>query len=63
MCKVLEVNNRNYYSYQKRKDNQIDDPKYDEAIGWIQSIAKFSDYTYDKSRIKASLDVLSLPMS
>jgi transposase InsO family protein len=63
MCKVLEVNSRNYYSYQKRKTNKIDDPEHDDIIGWIQSIAKLSGYTYGERRIKAALDALSFPMS
>ncbi len=63
MCKVLEVNSSNYYSYQKRKTNKIEDPYHDDIIGWIQDIAKFSGYTYGERRIKAALDALSFPMS
>ncbi len=63
MCKVLEVNNSNYYSYQKRKVNKTQDPDHDEIIEWIQDIAKFSGYTYGERRIKATLDALSFPMS
>jgi len=63
MCKVLEVNSSNYYSYQKRKANQIEDLDHDDIIGWIQDIAKFSGYTYGERRIKAALDALSFPMS
>jgi hypothetical protein len=33
MCKVLEVNSSNYYSYQKRKAKKIDDPAHDDIIG------------------------------
>ncbi|MFT5636839.1 MAG: transposase-like protein [Cognaticolwellia sp.] len=63
MCKVLEVNSSNYYSYQKRKAEQIDVPAHDDIIAWIQYIAKFSSYTYEEIRIKAALDALSFPMS
>ncbi len=63
MCKVLEVKSSNYYSYQKRKTNKVEDPDHDDIIGWIQDIAKFSGYTYGEMRIKAALDSLSFPMS
>ncbi|MFT5815775.1 MAG: putative transposase [Psychroserpens sp.] len=63
MCKVLEVNSSNYYSYQKKKAEQIDDPAHDDIIGWIQDIAKFSSYTYGEIRIKAALDALIFPIS
>ena len=63
MCKVLEVNSSNYYSYQKRKTNKIDNPEHNDIIGWIQDIAKSSGYTYGERRIKAALDTLSFPMS
>lgn len=63
MCKVLEVNSSNYYSYQKRKISKVEDPYHDDIIGWIQDIAKFSGYTYGERRIKAALDALSFPMS
>ncbi len=43
---VLEVKSSNYYCYQKRKANKIDDPDYDDIIGWLQNIAKFSGYIY-----------------
>jgi len=32
MCKVLEVSNSNYYSYQKRQSSKIDDPDHDDII-------------------------------
>ncbi len=63
MCKILEVNSSNYYSYQKRKVNKTQDPDHDEIIEWIQDIAKFSGYTYGERRIKATLYALSFPMS
>ncbi len=63
MCKVLEVNSSNYYSFQRRKANKPEDPDHDDIIRWIQDIAKFSDYTYGERRIKAALDALSFPMS
>ena len=63
MCKVLEVNSSNYYSYHKRNADKIDDPEYDEIIGYIQDIAKFSCYTYGERRIKAALGALSFPIS
>jgi transposase InsO family protein len=63
MCKVLEVKNSNYYSYQKRTANKTENPDHDDIIGWIQDIAKFSGYTYGERRIKAALDALSFPMS
>jgi hypothetical protein len=63
MCKVLEVNSSNYYSFQKRKASKIEDPDHDDIIGWIQDISKFSGYTYGERRIKAALDALSFPMS
>jgi len=39
MCKVLEVNSSNYYSFQRRKANKPEDPDHDDIIGWIQDIA------------------------
>lgn len=63
MCKVLEVKNSNYYSYQKRIANKTENPDHDDIIRWIQDIAKFSGYTYGERRIKAALDALSFPMS
>ena len=63
MCKVLEVNSSNYYSFQRRKANKPEDPDHDDIIRWIQDIAKFSGYTYGERRIKAALDGLSFPMS
>ena len=47
----------------KIKADKIDDPEYDNIIGYIQDIAKFSGDTYVERRIKAALDVLSFPMS
>ena len=32
MCKVLEVNSSNYYSFQRRKANKIADPEHDDII-------------------------------
>ena len=63
MCKVLEVNSSNYYSFQRRKAIKTEDPEHDDIIELIQDIAKFSGYTYGERRIKAALDALSFPMS
>jgi hypothetical protein len=35
MCRFLEVNSSNYYSYQRRKTNKIGGPDHDDIIGWI----------------------------
>ncbi|MFT6835292.1 MAG: putative transposase [Francisellaceae bacterium] len=63
MCHVLGVKSNNYYRYQKRKANNIDDPTHQEMIELIKDIAKFSDNTYGARRIKKVLNTLSFPVS
>jgi putative transposase len=63
MCHVLGIKSNNFYSYQKRKANEPDDPTHDEMIAWIKDIAKFSDNTYGARRIKKVLNTLSYPVS
>lgn len=63
MCNVLGVKSNNYYSYQKRKANTIDDPTHQEMIELIKDIAKFSDNTYGARRIKIVLNTLSFSVS
>ena len=63
MCHVLGVKSNNYYSYQKRQTNSIDDPTHQEMIELIKDIAKFSDNTYGARRIKKVLNTLSFPVS
>ena len=63
MCHVLGVKSNNYYGYQKRKANTIDDPTHQEMIELIKDIARFSDNTYGARRIKKVLNTLSFPVS
>jgi len=63
MCRVLGVKTNNYYSYQKRNASRIDDSTHQEMLELVKDIAKFSDHTYGKRRIKAVLNALSFPVS
>ena len=63
MCHVLGVKTNNYYSYQKRNVDKINDPTHQEMLDLIKDIAKFSDNTYGSRRIKVVLNALSFPIS
>ena len=63
MCQVLGVKSNNYYSYQKRNKNIINDTTHQEMLELVKDIAKFSDNTYGERRIKAVLNALSFPVS
>ncbi len=63
MCRVLGVKRNNYYSYQKRQSNKIDDPEHDEIIEMVMRIAKASDHTYGERRMKKALNALGFPVS
>ncbi len=63
MCQVLGVKSNNYYSYQKRKLDEVNDTTHQEMLELVKDIAKFSDNTYGERRIKAVLNALSFPVS
>lgn len=63
MCRVLGVKTNNYYSYQKRNANKVNDSTHQEMLDLVKDIAKFSDNTYGERRIKAVLNALSFPVS
>jgi putative transposase len=63
MCRVLGVKSNNYYSYQKRKKNELSDSTHQDMLDLIKDIAKFSNNTYGTRRIKAVLNALSFPVS
>jgi len=63
MCRVLGVKSNNYYSYQKRNADIVDDTTHQEMLELVKDIAKFSDNTYGERRIKAVLNALSFPVS
>ena len=63
MCQVLGVKNNNYYSYQKRNTDKVNDTTHQEMLELVKDIAKFSDNTYGERRIKAVLNALSFPVS
>jgi putative transposase len=63
MCQVLGVKSSNYYSYQKRSTDKIDDTTHQEMLELVKDIARFSDNTYGERRIKAVLNALSFPVS
>ena len=63
MCQVLGVKSNNYYSYQKRKTDKVNDTTHQEMLELVKDIAKFSDNTYGERRIKAVLNALSFPVS
>lgn len=59
MCRILGVKSNNYYSYQKRNNDNVDDPDHEEMLEWIKDIAEFSDNTYGARRIQKVLNALS----
>jgi transposase InsO family protein len=63
MCHVLGVKSINYYSYQLRQINKLEDPTHQEMLDWVKDIAKFSNNTYGERRIQKVLNVLSYPVS
>jgi len=63
MCHVLGVKTNNYYSYQKRNVDKINDSTHQAMLDLIKDIAKCSDNTYGSRRIKAVLNALSFPIS
>jgi putative transposase len=63
MCRVLGVKSNNYYSYQKRKKNELSDSTHQDMLDLVKDIAKFSNNTYGTRRIKAVLNALSFPVS
>jgi putative transposase len=63
MCRVLGVKSNNYYSYQKRKKNELNDSTHQDMLDLVKDIAKFSNNTYGTRRIKAVLNALSFPVS
>jgi len=63
MCQVLGVKSNNYYSYQKRNTDKVNDTTHQEMLELVKDIAKFSDNTYGERRIKAVLNALSFPVS
>ena len=63
MCRVLGVKSNNYYSYQKRKKNELSDTTHQEILDLVKDIAQFSNNTYGTRRIKAVLNALSFPVS
>jgi putative transposase len=52
MCRLLGVQNHNYYSYQKRQTDKPDDLTHQEILEWVKDIAKFSDNTCGERRIQ-----------
>ena len=56
MCRILGVKSNNYYSYQKRNNDNVDDPDHEEMLEWIKDIAEFSDNTYGARRIQKSIE-------
>jgi putative transposase len=63
MCRVLGVKSNNDYSYQKRKNNVLNDSTHQDMLNLVKDIAKFSNNTYGTRRIKAVLNTLSFPVS
>lgn len=63
MCRTLGVKTNNYYSYQKRNLDKVEDSTNQEMLELVKSIAKFSDNTYGARRIKQVLNTLSFPVS
>ncbi|TWX62735.1 IS3 family transposase [Colwellia sp. C1TZA3] len=63
MCRILGVKSNNYYSYQKRKQNELSDSTHQDMLNLVKDIAKFSNNTYGTRRIKAVLNALSFPIS
>jgi transposase InsO family protein len=62
MCRVLGVKNNNDYSYQKRKKNELSDSTHQDMLDLVKDIAKFSNNTYEKRRIKAVFNALRFPV-
>ncbi len=62
MCRVLDVKNNNFYSYQKRKALTVIDTTHQEMLQWVKDIAEFSDKTYGERRIQKSLNFLDYPV-
>jgi putative transposase len=63
MCQVLGVKSNNYYSYQKRKKNELSDSTHQDMLDLVKDIAKFSNNTYGTRCIKTVLKALSFPVS
>ncbi len=63
MCPLLGVTSSNYYSYQKRNQDNVVDPEHEEMLEWIRSAAEYSDNTYGSRRMQKVLNALSFPVS
>jgi putative transposase len=63
MCRLLDVQSHNYYSYQKRQTDKPDDLIHQEILEWVKYIAKFRDNTHGERRIQKVLNTLSFPVS
>ena len=59
MCPLLGVTSSNYYSYQKRNQDNVVDPEHEEMLEWIRSAAEYSDNTYGSRRMQKVLNALS----
>ena len=63
MCPLLGVTSSNYYSFQKRNQDNVVEPEHEEMLEWIRSAAEYSDNTYGSRRMKKVLNALSFPVS
>jgi putative transposase len=62
MCRLLEVERNNYYSYQKRNANKVEDRVHGDMLEKVKEIAKATDNTYGARRIKRKLNSMSFPV-
>jgi putative transposase len=63
MCPLLGVTSSNYYSYQKRNQDNVVDPAHEEMLEWIRSAAEYSDNTYGARRMQKVLNALIFSVS
>lgn len=63
MYPLLEVTSSNYYSYQKRNQDNTVGPDHEEMLEWIRNATVYSDNTYGSRRMQKVLNALSFSVS
>jgi putative transposase len=58
----MGINRSSYYSYNRRKKEQPEDPEHQEMLDWIKKISESSHHTYGSRRLRKALNALSYPV-
>lgn len=62
MCRLMGINRRSYYSYQRREKKRPVDPDKEDILDWIKKISESSRYSYGARRLKKGLNALGYPI-